>query len=315
LQLRVNSRIYYLDEYQWLHEIYRFNLEDLNYTQFKLGQASSSLLKRNLSYIWERRSNLSTTHLNVIYINYKPFTMITKRPLQIDGYLGELFVLLQEKLKFNFTLTEHEADCWGSNTGNGTYNCMFGKLQSGQSSWSLAESTETEERSLTFDFSRPLFQQPKRILTRRPLEDLNGASYIAVFTDQFWLVLFISALVLSSMLYWILKCGSKSKNNLNNSFSEAICFTLLSLGCRELTALKASCSGKILILIILCWGFLISCSYNAILTSTLAVSKITPTIRSLDDLLNSKEYNLVLRRAGSTTDYFKNAPNDTTGKH
>ena len=166
LQLTVNSRIYYLDEEHWLHEIYRYNWNDQNYTQIRLGQANSSKFGLNLNYIWERRSNLSNIHLNIIYRNLDPYTNIAKSPLTIKGYLGELFLLLQEKLKFNFTLIDNEDDCWGTDTGNGTYNCMFGKLQRGQSNWSIAECSKTEERSLYFDFSMPLYSQPKKIVTR-----------------------------------------------------------------------------------------------------------------------------------------------------
>jgi hypothetical protein len=59
---------------------------------------------------------------------------------------------------------------------------------------------------------------------------------------------------------------------------------------------------------------LISCSYNAILTSSLAVSTVSPPIKSFRDLLESQEYNLVLKRSGLTANYFKTAPENTTGK-
>ena len=173
----------------------------------------------------------------------------------------------------------------------------------------------TDERSLTFDFSMPLVSFPKKIVTlRRPQEDLGGSAYLSVFTKQFWLVLIITALVLSIMLYCFLKLEPKKKMLPCHSFSDAVCFTLLSLCCREIVAMKANCSGRILILIILCWGFLISCSYNAILISSLAVSNVSPPIKSLKDLLESKDYNLVLRSSGSTTDYFKTSPENSTGK-
>ena len=176
-----------------------------------------------------------------------------------------------------------------------------------------AENTDTVERSLTFDFSTPLVSLPKKIVTRRPQEDLDGSAYLSVFTDQFWLVLIITTFVLAIMLYCILKLEPKTDMLQCHSFGDAACFTVLSLCCREIVAMKASCSGRILILIILCWGFLISSSYNAILTSSLAISNVSPPINSFRELLESKYYNLVLRNSGSTTDYFKASPDNSIG--
>jgi hypothetical protein len=177
------------------------------------------------------------------------------------------------------------------------------------------ENTMTDERSLTFDFSMPLVSFPKKIVTmRRPQEDLSGSAYLSVFTNQFWLVLIITTIVLSIMLYYFLKVEPKTDMLPCHSFSDAVCFTLLSLCCREIVAMKANCSGRILILIILCWGFLISCSYNAILISSLAVSNVSPPIKSLKDLLESKDYNLVLKSNGLANKYFKDSPENSTGK-
>ena len=148
----------------------------------------------------------------------------------------------------------------------------------------------------------------------RPLENVDGYAYLSVFTDQFWLVLIITTIVLSTMLYYILKLEPKRSKLCYHSFLEALCFTVLSLCCREIVAMKANCSGKILILIILCWGFLISCSYNAILISSLAVSNVSPPIKSFRDLLESQDYNLVLNSSGLIADHFKTAPDNSTGK-
>ena len=180
----------------------------------------------------------------------------------------------------------------------------------------FSDCTNTIERSVTFDFSIPLVSFPKKIVTRYPQEDMDGSAYLSVFTDQFWLVLIITTIVLSTMLYYILKLEPKRSKLCYHSFLEALCFTVLSLCCREIVAMKANCSGKILNLIILCWGFLISCAYNAILTSSLAVSDVSPPIKSFRDLLESQDYNLVLKSSidSRQTNHFKEAPENSTGK-
>ena len=137
LHLNINSRVYNLDGIGQVHEIYRYNLDDSKYTHKALGNTSSPEFHHNLKYIWDRRTDLSTIHINIIYINQDTFTMINP-PHEIMGYLGELFVTLQEKLQFKFSLSEHIDQCLGILLDNSSYSCMFGKLQTGESNWSLA---------------------------------------------------------------------------------------------------------------------------------------------------------------------------------
>jgi hypothetical protein len=137
LQLNLNSRVYYLDEEDRLHEIYRYNLDDINYTYKALGNTSSRDFHHTVKYIWERRTDLSTIHINIKYINFYPFTMV-KHPQEVQGFLGELFLMVQEKLQFKYHLSEQIDKCWGSLLDNGSYSCMFGKIQQGESNWSIA---------------------------------------------------------------------------------------------------------------------------------------------------------------------------------
>jgi hypothetical protein len=78
--------------------------------------------------------------------------------------------------------------------------------------------------------------------------------------------------------------------------------------------LNASWPGKILFLSVLLWGFLISVSYNSVLTSVLTASRISTPINSLEEMLHSSDYTLVFRTSGAVRDFFQNAPNDTIGK-
>ena len=71
-------------------------------------------------------------------------------PQNPTGYLSELFLLLQEKLQFKYNLTKH-VDCYGEKLSNGSYSCMYGTLQRGESNWSIADCAETVKLSSTFD--------------------------------------------------------------------------------------------------------------------------------------------------------------------
>jgi hypothetical protein len=136
LQININSRVYNLDAEEKVHEIFRYNLDDRKYTYKPLGNTSPPDFHQTVKYIWERRTDLSSIQLNVIYINLHSFTMINSQQ-EITGYIGELFVILQEKFQFKFSLSEQIDQCWGAPSDNGSYSCMFGKLQRGESHWAL----------------------------------------------------------------------------------------------------------------------------------------------------------------------------------
>jgi len=101
----------------------------------------------------------------------------------------------------------------------------------------------------------------------------------------------------------------------SNCLAAAFSFTMLSLAGRESCVLEANRSGKILFLVVLFWGFLISVSYNAILTSVLAYSSPPAPIESLEELLRSPDYTLFFRKSSSSRSYFENAPEKSTGKN
>ena len=99
----------------------------------------------------------------------------------------------------------------------------------------------------------------------------------------------------------------------SNRLAAAFSFTMLSLCCRENYVLSGNWSGKILFLVVLCWGFLISVSYNAILTSVLAYSSPPAPFQNLEEVLQSPDYTLVFRTYGAARNYFEKAPKNSTG--
>jgi hypothetical protein len=99
----------------------------------------------------------------------------------------------------------------------------------------------------------------------------------------------------------------------SNRLAAAFSFTMSSLVCRESFVLNASWSGKILFLCVLFWGFLISVSYNAILTSVWASSKSLQPINNLDELYES-QYTLIMKSPGLVKDFFQSASENSIGK-
>jgi hypothetical protein len=309
LELRIDSRVYSLTAIGWLSEIYKTEMNSKLKVTRSMGNVFAKNFALKLQSIWERRSNLTEIHLKIVYAASSPYAMPTKNGLRVTGYNGDLFHTLQEKLNFKYTLIENSTFAHGQNNGNGSFDGMIGMLQKGQSNWSVCRFGYMTERSLAIDFSVPISAAPKRIVTSIPKDNPNWLTYGKVFAIDFWLVLFISILILSFSLFLILK---NQKNNFDYS-TFALTFPIASICCREINQIKTSWAGKILIVFVLAWGFLISSAYNAILTSELAVTKFTQ-ILSFEDLLYSDRFTLLLRKNAAITDLFKNAEKNETRK-
>ena len=309
-----NSRIYFISSNLTVYEIFKYPLPHANDTEQKIGVASSTAFLSESSYIWDRRSNLSRIHLNVMYVIFPPIIFNVNGSDKVSGVYGDLFYALQEKLGFSYSLSYQRENSFGTMNESGSYDGIFGHIQSGEVNWSIADTSVNAERPRSFDFSIPIMKKPRKVVTRQPEEGFDAQAYLIVFNSEFWLTLFVSTLVLIFFMYWTLRLGSVGDRYGTNNLAVAFTFTVLSLFCRENFPLNTNWSGKIICIAVLLWGFLISTSYNAILTSALATSKPYSLINSLEDLLNSPDYTLIFQVAGSTRDHFRKAPENSTGK-
>ena len=313
LQMNLNSRIYYLDSNFSFFEIFKYHPLQLDYVEQKICDSANTDAVKNYDFIWKRRSNLSGLHLQIIYINYPPLVWKGSSSRDVRGLYGEIFYALQEKLHFQYTI-HHQEDNQLGTQANGSYSGLFGQIQSRKMNWSIADTTMTLERSEFFYFSLSLVQQHKKLVIRKPNEDFNYLWYLSVFIVQFWIVIIISAIVLSLFLFWIILMSSNHNKHKSTCLTQALAFTWLLLFGREIFSLNTNCAGKIICLVMVVWGFLISVSYNATLTSVLASSTTLPSIGSLEDLLSSRDYTLILKADGSARDYFEKAQENSIGK-
>jgi len=313
LQLNLNSRIYYLDTNFSLFEMFKYQPSNLLHTEQIIGNTLSDGFVPSTQFIWNRRSNLSSVYLGVIYGGYPPIVWKENNTGLIKGMYAVIFSALQEKLQFKYTLHHQEDGVWGNLQTNGSFNGMFGKIQSGKINLSIADTTITIGRSQFFDFSLPIISQHKKLITRKPTENFDYSSYLSVFSVPFWTTLAISALLLVLFMFGILSINSDHQKQKSYCLVRAFTFVTLSLFGREIFWLNTKWSGKILHLVIVIWGFLVAVSYNAILTSVLVSSTAVQSIDSLEDLLSSTDYTLILKADGSTRDHFANALENTIG--
>jgi len=204
LNMNLNSRIYFLDSDEKLYEVFKYSPQDQDYSSQEIGSTNAKEFLNIVTYIWDRRTDLKSIHLNIVYVDDAPFT-IKHNGSQVRGYHGEVFHSLQEKLKFKYSTHFQKDKVFGVIGEDGHYNGMLGKIQRGDANWSISDWTETEERAQTFDFGIPILNLPKRIVTRRQGEGFNSTAYLSVFSQQFWICILVSAVILIFCVYWILR--------------------------------------------------------------------------------------------------------------
>ena len=313
LQMNLNSRIYFLDTNFTLFEIFKYNLLNQSFVLQKIGDTESKDFIKKSNYIWKRRSNLSSLSLEIIYSEYHPLTLKGNNSYDVRGLYSEIFYALQDKLHFQYTMHHQEDNMWGSPQENGSYSGMLGQIQSGKVNWTIADTTITLERSEFFDFSIPIMLQHRKLVSLKPRENFNYLSYLCVFSKEFWIALFIFAVILILFMFLILFKSPVCHEYKSNCLATSFTFIVFSLFGREIFPLDTSWSGKILCFAIMVWGFLISVSYNAILTSVLASAPTITSFDSLEDLLKSKDHTLIMKTDGSIRDYFARAPETSIG--
>ena len=67
-----------MDPNQQIYEIYKVNPWDTSIIESKIGQINDSADLAATKNIWERRSNLSSLHLTIIYADMWPYSAVNK---------------------------------------------------------------------------------------------------------------------------------------------------------------------------------------------------------------------------------------------
>lgn len=88
------------------------------------------------------------------------------------GIENDMIDTMAAYLNFTYYLV-HCGQVWGTHWKNGTYQGVFGKVQSGEADLGASELSLTHERSLTFDFTMEHARLPITFITselppRRP---------------------------------------------------------------------------------------------------------------------------------------------------
>lgn len=118
------------------------------------GFISTSIAK------WQRRQDMTGVHLIATANANAPVTLTrfkTNGEIEIDGYIGDLWKPLQEKLNFTTTFLPSIDGKWGSIEADGkTWNGMIGMVLNNEADIIVSDLALTEKRAQFVDFTVPI---------------------------------------------------------------------------------------------------------------------------------------------------------------
>ncbi|XP_039287900.1 uncharacterized protein LOC120352218 [Nilaparvata lugens] len=265
----------------------------------------SILLKR--WYTRNKPLDIVGRNFKVIVEEVPPYIITSKSEngtLSINGYIGDIWNILQEELKFTSTfymlnITEGKAALQ-----NGTYDIM------------LNPTTLSSQDIYDIDHSMPIMSSWYKLFMRLKEGQGSSSSYILAWSRDLWLA-FVGTVIVITIFMWgissfrrfceIEKCDTSNglghklplRDERTNqlSFSCCLLFVLGSVTQRGfgLRESPTATSLHVVAVLSLLFGLLMQTSYSAALVSRLAVLKTDQGVEKLSDISARKSHSLCIR--------------------
>ena len=175
---------------------------------------------------------------------------------------------------------------------NYSWNGVIGELSKKYTDIGLVDFSVTEKRSQVVDFTIPLTYDAAKLWQKIPNRSFSWFTFTNVFEKQYWLALGVVTVAIAFLLYlYFLIVAKENSIDIGTSIS-TVFLSLISFG---IPAYPKRTPGRILILTItLIFGAVNFWAFNAGLLSKLMADKFVFPIKSMRDLLEKEDYNLLL---------------------
>ena len=175
---------------------------------------------------------------------------------------------------------------------DGEWNGVIGELSKKHADIGLGDFSVTEKRSHVVDFTIPWTYDAAKLWQKIPNRSFSWFTFTNVFENQYWLLLGVVTAAIAFLLYLYFLIVAK-ENSIDIGIS--ISTVLLSLISFGIPADPKRTPGRILIFTItLIFGAVNFWAFNAGLLSLLMADKFVFPIKSMRDLLEKEDYNLLL---------------------
>ena len=226
---------------------------------------------------------------------------------KIGGVIGVLWHdILEKTMNFTTDIFQPMDREWGSSNDDGTWNGMVGGLLENRSQIILAPLYKNLERSHVIDYSTTLGEARTRMFIKNPGREAIWTPFIEPFHPLVWLSVLLIFITMTCFLIASYSFGTE-KNINDGSFTPTktpvvVWGALLSQGS---SLDPKSCASKTIFLISFLFGVLLVASYNATLTSYLAVNKVRLPFTTLAGVIGS---GYKVGAVGANLDEFRRAP-------
>ncbi|XP_071525467.1 probable glutamate receptor [Panulirus ornatus] len=210
--------------------------------------------------------------------------------LTATGVLIDLVNILAAKLNFTYTLVEAIDGEWGRLLPNGSTTGMIGMCQRQEVDMALGPFSITYVRSKIIDFSEPLYIDTVGIFLPRPRLERDLAGFTKPLAWKVWMVLLILLVVsmtLGALLNWL--AFRWSLPNVGKAVGGHLfqpIWIWKALLVEPIEVPPKSLTGRVLLGSWLVAAGILGAAYQGVLTSLLAVPRVSVPVDSLRDLVN-----------------------------
>ncbi|XP_076030916.1 putative glutamate receptor [Oratosquilla oratoria] len=250
--------------------------------------------------LWSRElypdvfQNFEGYEMKVVTLEYAPFSCYNKaedgRVLLKDCVDTRMLRGMAETFNFTYTVREPHDGQWGYLLKNGSYSGVIGAVQRYDADFSLNVAF-TGDREKVIDYTVGYYNDPLTFCTTKPRPLNQALALIKPFQWRVW-VAFIAMLVVAGPVYFLTNStlqtdhdnGKKSKPHL----SLTKCFLLTYGACLNQGYRWSSLSSaRVFIGAWVLYSVVVTTMYVAMLTASLTLPTLSPTLNTLEELIQS----------------------------
>ena len=314
LYFPLNSQVYSLNTFNETIEV----LEHYNIgAQSQIVQLVGNFKNKSLTFternIYERRSNLNGFRIRAETLIEYPYVLDVDNG-RITGAIGDLWHdTIEEQLNLTTSVSSPPDENWGSLLEDGSWDGMVGGLLQGRADVIVAPLYRTVARERVIQYSETFDIAATGLFVKFPKRDASWTTFLDPFTPVVWSALFLLFVTLSFALSITYKFGQEHSINQDSfTFWNAPLVVWSSFVAQGSPVEPKTTSTKIVFLIAFLLGLINLSSFNATLTSYLAVFKVSLPFDNLEGIFAS-DFTIGGIR-GAIIDSFFTAPNGSVKK-
>ena len=284
-----------------------YNIGNQAQTVHTVGWYESSQLVFTSQSLLERRKDLNGLQLRAEALPEFPWTLQAVNG-KTKGVIGDLWHgIIEKSLNFTTVISAPPDGNWGSVNDSGVWNGMVGGLLENRMDIALASLYKTSTRGQVIDFSVTFDVSFIGLYVKFPSREASWTTFLDPFHIHVWVSLVFLLFILIVSFYASYYLGPEKFLNRNSfTFSQTPFVVWCSMIAQGTSLDPKSTSAKIIFLLCFLLGLLVISSFNATLTSYLAVFKLSLPFLSLEGILET-EYSIG-GLSGATYDGFFLAP-------